>query len=46
LAITEKGLRGILARRELESVKIGRLRRISADAIARYLAKNTTPALD
>jgi excisionase family DNA binding protein len=46
LGLTEKGLRGIVARREIESAKVGRLRRISADAIARYLARNTTPALD
>lgn len=43
LGVTEKGLRGILARRELESVKVGRLRRISRDALSRYLAKHTTP---
>lgn len=46
LSITDKGLRGILARREMESVKVGRLRRITDDAVERYLARNTTPAVD
>jgi excisionase family DNA binding protein len=46
LSITDKGLRGILARREMESVKVGRLRRITADAVKRYLARNNIPAID
>jgi excisionase family DNA binding protein len=44
LGLTPKGLWTMVGRRDIESVKIGRLRRISMDAIERYIASNTTPA--
>jgi excisionase family DNA binding protein len=44
LGLTPKGLWGMLYRRDIESTKVGRLRKISLDAIERYIASNTTPA--
>jgi excisionase family DNA binding protein len=46
LDVTTKGLRGMLARRVLPSVKVGRLRKVPLAAIEEFIAKNTTPALD
>lgn len=46
LNLTDKGLRAMVARRELPSVKVGRLRKIPLEAIDDYIAKHTTPAID
>lgn len=45
LGMTEKGLWGLIARQEIETVKVGRLRRISERAIQEFLERNTVPAL-
>jgi excisionase family DNA binding protein len=44
LGITPKGLWGLVGRRDIETVKIGRLRKISQSALERYLEERTTPA--
>ena len=45
MGMTPKGLWGMVARREIETVKVGRLRRISERAIQEFLERNTVPAL-
>lgn len=45
LGMKPKGAWGIVDRREIESVKVGRLRRVSEKALRDYLARNTTPAM-
>lgn len=44
LGLTPKGMWGMVGRREIESVKVGRLRKISLTAIEEYIAQRTTPA--
>ena len=44
LDLTPKGLWGMVARRDIESVKVGRLRKIPVAAIEEYIAARTTPA--
>ena len=44
LGLTAKGLWAMVGRRDLESVKVGRLRKISLTAIEEYIAQRTTPA--
>jgi excisionase family DNA binding protein len=44
LGVTPKGLWAMVHRRDIESVKVGRLRRISRAAIERFIERNTTPA--
>ena len=46
LGLTEKGLWAFVARRNIESVKVGRLRKIPEHAIDEFIAKNTVPALE
>ena len=45
LGMTPKGVWGLVARREIESVKVGRLRRISDRAIREFIQNNTVPTL-
>lgn len=45
LGLQAKGLWGMVSRREIETVKIGRLRRISEKAIHEFISRNTCPAL-
>jgi excisionase family DNA binding protein len=44
LAVSVKGLWGLVARGEIETVKVGRLRRISERAIRDFIERNTCPA--
>lgn len=44
LDLTPKGLWAMVGRRDIESVKVGRLRKIPATAIEEYIAQRTTPA--
>jgi len=44
LGIRPKGLWGMIARREIETVKVGRLRRVPVAAIEQYIAEHTVPA--
>jgi excisionase family DNA binding protein len=45
LDIKEKSLRNMLARRDIESVLVGRLRKVPASALEAYIAARTIPAL-
>lgn len=45
LGLKPKGLWGMIGRREIESVKVGRLRKVPMSAIQDYIARNTIPAL-
>lgn len=44
LDLTPKGLWAMVGRRDIESVKVGRLRKIPVTAIEEYIAQRTTPA--
>ena len=44
LGMRPKGLWTMVGRRDIESVKVGRLRKISMEALERFIAQNTTPA--
>jgi excisionase family DNA binding protein len=44
LGLKPKGMWGLIGRREIESCKIGRLRKISIAAIEAYIAERTIPA--
>lgn len=44
LGMTPKGLWGLVSRGEIETVKVGRLRRISERAIKDFIQRNTVPA--
>lgn len=44
LGLTAKGLWGMIGRRDIESVKIGRLRRVPLSVIEAYIAEHTIPA--
>jgi excisionase family DNA binding protein len=44
LGMTEKGLWGLVSRGEIETVKVGRLRRISQRALVDFIRRNTCPA--
>jgi len=44
LGMKPKGLWTMVGRRDIESIKVGRLRKISSDAIERFITRNTTPA--
>jgi excisionase family DNA binding protein len=44
LDLSPKGLWAMVGRRDIESVKIGRLRKVSLVAIEEYIALRTTPA--
>ncbi len=44
LDLTPKGLWAMVGRRDIESVKVGRLRKISISAIDDYIAQRTIPA--
>ena len=44
LGLTEKGLWALVGRRDIETVKVGRLRKISLSAIERYVEMRTVPA--
>ncbi|MGB8481730.1 MAG: helix-turn-helix domain-containing protein [Acidobacteriaceae bacterium] len=45
MGLKPKGLWGMVARQEIETIKIGRLRKISERAIQEYLERNTSPAM-
>jgi excisionase family DNA binding protein len=44
LGMKPKGLWGLVFRGEIETVRVGRLRRISERAIHEFLERNTVPA--
>jgi excisionase family DNA binding protein len=44
LDLTPKGLWAMVGRRDIETVKVGRLRKIPVTAIEEYIAHHTTPA--
>lgn len=44
LGLTPKGLWAMVGRRDIETVKVGRLRKISVAAIEEYIAQRTVPA--
>ena len=44
LGMKPKGLWGLVFRGEIETVRVGRLRRISERAICEFLERNTVPA--
>ena len=44
LGLTPKGLWTMVGRRDIDSVKVGRLRKIPLAAIEAYIAEHTTPA--
>jgi hypothetical protein len=44
LDLTPKGLWGMIGRRDIESVKVGRLRKIPITAIEAYITERTIPA--
>lgn len=44
LDLTPKGLWSMVGRRDIESVKVGRLRKIPLAAIEQYIAQHTIPA--
>jgi len=44
LDLTPKGLWAMVGRRDIGSVKIGRLRKIALSTIEEYIAERTTPA--
>jgi excisionase family DNA binding protein len=44
LGLKPKGLWAMVERRDIESVKVGRLRKISLEALEAYIAEHTTPA--
>lgn len=43
LGLTPKGLWTMVGRRDIETVKVGRLRKIPLSAIEAYIAEHTTP---
>jgi hypothetical protein len=43
LGMTEKGLWGLVLRGDIETVRVGRLRRISERAIRDFIERNTVP---
>jgi excisionase family DNA binding protein len=44
LDLTPKGLWAMVGRRDIETVKVGRLRKISIKAIEEFIAQRTIPA--
>jgi excisionase family DNA binding protein len=44
LGLTPKGFWAMVGRRDIESVKVGRLRKISQEALEAYIASRTMPA--
>jgi excisionase family DNA binding protein len=44
LGLTAKGLWTMIGRRDISSVKVGRLRRVSLEAVEEYIAARTIPA--
>jgi hypothetical protein len=42
--VSEKLVRGLIGRRALDAVRLGRLVMVPADSANRYLEENTTPA--
>ena len=44
LDLTPKGLWAMVGRRDIETVKVGRLRKIPVAAIEEYIAQSTIPA--
>ena len=44
LDLTPKGLWAMVGRRDIETVKVGRLRKIPVAAIEEYIAQRTVPA--
>lgn len=43
LGLTPKGLWTMIGRRDIETVKVGRLRRVPLSAIEAYIAEHTIP---
>lgn len=43
LSLTPKGLWTMVGRRDIETVKVGRLRKVPLSAIEAYIAEHTTP---
>jgi excisionase family DNA binding protein len=44
LGLKPKGMRNLIARRDIPSVKVGRLVRIPVEALEEFIARNTIPA--
>jgi excisionase family DNA binding protein len=44
LGLTPKGLWTMIGRRDIDTVKVGRLRRVPLSAIETYIAEHTIPA--